>query len=335
MPSVSNFNKIKIVTLAQRGMSQAQISMDLRIPKSTISCILKKWRQSGTTERRQGSGRPSTSTAEQDNMLLNRLRNSPFMRAVEAVNTSGFPGSFRTARRRVRGSELKNHVAARKLSLTPMHREARMAFCLEHLARDDAFWAQVIFSDEKVFQSCPNGRLRVYRPRNSRYDEPYVQTTERSGRFSANIWAWISVDSPGVMLHVEDRLNSDVYVRILEDVMLPSVSRIFPNFNFTFQQDNCSVHTAHRVTEWFRNNNINVLDWPSRSPDLNPIENMWGLLVRNLQQRRQVFRNRAELLTAITNAWQSLPRDYHRDLCLSMSRRVRRVIDANGAMTKY
>jgi transposase len=83
MPSVSNFNKIKIVTLAQRGMSQAQISMDLRIPKSTISSILQKWRQNGTIERRQGSGRPSTFTAEEDNMLLNRLRNSPFMTAVE------------------------------------------------------------------------------------------------------------------------------------------------------------------------------------------------------------------------------------------------------------
>jgi transposase len=47
MPSVSNFNKIKTVTLAQRGMSQAQISMDLRIPKSTISSILQKWRQNG------------------------------------------------------------------------------------------------------------------------------------------------------------------------------------------------------------------------------------------------------------------------------------------------
>jgi hypothetical protein len=117
-------------------------------------------------------------------MLLNKLRNSPFMTGVEAVNTSGFPGSFRTARRRARGSELKNHVAARKLSLTPMHREARMAFCLKHLARDDAFWTQVIFLDEKVFQSCPNGRLRVYRPRNSRYDEPYVQITERSVEFS-------------------------------------------------------------------------------------------------------------------------------------------------------
>jgi predicted XRE-type DNA-binding protein len=41
MPSVLNFSKIKIVILAQRGMSQAEISMDLRIQKSTISSILK------------------------------------------------------------------------------------------------------------------------------------------------------------------------------------------------------------------------------------------------------------------------------------------------------
>jgi hypothetical protein len=42
-----------------------------------------KW--NGTIERRQGSGRPSTFTAEEDNMLLNTLRNSPFMTAVEGV----------------------------------------------------------------------------------------------------------------------------------------------------------------------------------------------------------------------------------------------------------
>jgi hypothetical protein len=45
-----------------------------------------KW--NGTIERRQGSGGPSTFTVEEDNMLLNRLRNSPFMTAVEGVNTS-------------------------------------------------------------------------------------------------------------------------------------------------------------------------------------------------------------------------------------------------------
>jgi transposase len=56
MPSVSNFNKIKIVTLAQRGMSQAQISMDLRIPKSTISYILQKWRQNGMEDAKAQGG---------------------------------------------------------------------------------------------------------------------------------------------------------------------------------------------------------------------------------------------------------------------------------------
>jgi transposase len=335
MPPISLHNKVKVVTLAQYGLSHGQISTELEIPRSTVSAILHKWRQTGTVERRPGSGRHPVSVGDQDEALLNIIRGSPFTTAVNAANTTLFPGSIRTVRRRLRASELRNRASARKIGLTPRHKEAKIGFALEHLARDEVFWSSVVFSDEKVFQSCPNGRLRVYRPRNSAYDERYVQTTQRSGRFSVNMWAWISADSPGVMLHAENRLTSDVYISILENVMLPSVSRTFPNLNFTFQQDNCSIHTAHRVASWFRNNNINVLDWPSRSPDLNPIENMWGLLVQNLTRQRVVFQNRDELLTAITNAWHALPQDYHRNLSLSMPRRLERVIEVNGAMTKY
>jgi hypothetical protein len=39
----------------------------------------------------------------------------------------------------------------------------------------------------------------------------YVDSTDRSGRFSVNMWAWISVDCPVVILHVEERLTSAVY----------------------------------------------------------------------------------------------------------------------------
>jgi hypothetical protein len=90
----------------------------------------------------------------------------------------------------------------------------------------------------------PIGRLRVYRPRNTRYEERYVRKTERSGRFSVNMWAWIFAVHPGIMLHVEDGLNADVFIRILEDVMLPSVAPLFPNGDFIFQQEKCSVYTA-------------------------------------------------------------------------------------------
>jgi hypothetical protein len=114
---------------------------------------------------------------------------------------------------------------------------------LEHLTHDDRFWNPVIFSNEKVFQSSPNGRLKIYRPRGT----CYVQGVQRSGRFSVNMWIWISAISAGVMVHVEERLTSDVYIRILENVMLPSVLATYPDGNYIFPHDNCSIHTAHRV----------------------------------------------------------------------------------------
>lgn len=89
------------------------------------------------------------------------LRNHPLRNAVNAGIISNFPSSVSTARARVRDSDIKNYAAARKISLTPHHVEARVAFALEHLARDDDFWRSLVLSDEKVFQSSRNGHVRV------------------------------------------------------------------------------------------------------------------------------------------------------------------------------
>jgi hypothetical protein len=64
-----------------------------------------------------------------------------------------------------------------------------------------------------------SANIDAYRPSlpNTRYHQRYVDSVECSGRFSVNMWARISVDSPGVILHVEERLTSDVYIRILEN----------------------------------------------------------------------------------------------------------------------
>lgn len=113
-----------------------------------------------------------------------------------------------------------HHIAARKPRLTPAQRDERLGYALQNLTRD---WSNVIFSDEKTFQSDSHQRLHLYSPRNSRFDERYIQPTQRCGRIIAGMWGWISVDGPGEMTMIPWRLNSQGYVRLLEDNLLRTV----------------------------------------------------------------------------------------------------------------
>ena len=64
-------------------------------------------------------------------MLVNLVENRSFTTAVEAVRVTHFPASVRIAQRRLKQSGLRNHIAAKKMLLTPWHREAKVGFALE------------------------------------------------------------------------------------------------------------------------------------------------------------------------------------------------------------
>jgi hypothetical protein len=63
---------------------------------------------------------------------------------------------------------------------------------------------------------------------------------------------------------------------------LQQLSNHFVGKDWILQQDNAPIHTAKSNMSRFKSRNINVMDWPALSPDLNPFENLWGILAREV-----------------------------------------------------
>ena len=113
-------------------------------------------------------------------------------------------------------------------------------------------------------------------------------------------------------------------------------SKIFPTDVgrlLTVQVDNDPKHTAKATKEFFMAKRWNVLQWPSQSPDLNPIEHAFHLLKTKLKGKCP--KNKQELKTVAVEAWHSITRDETQRLVMSMGSRLQAVIDCKGFATKY
>ncbi len=64
--------------------------------------------------------------------------------------------------------------------------------------------------------------------------------------------------------------------------------QLLKNADFIFQQDLAPAHTAKSSKSWLNDHGVGVLDWPANSPDLNPIENLWGIVKRKMRNKRPI-----------------------------------------------
>ncbi|KAI4465070.1 transposable element-related [Holotrichia oblita] len=162
--------------------------------------------------------------------------------------------------------------------------------------------------DEKVFSTSSDTPKVLWRRNNTRYDVQNVQTTRRSGRISCGFLGWMCAAGPGEIVPITGRLTGDEYTDILENVFLLTARALFPDGTLYFVQDNSPVHTSRPVRTWCDNNqDVILIPWPAKSPDLNVIENLWGLMVRQWNDTIiDNVRTVANLTENVLTTWQRL-----------------------------
>ncbi|GFX04678.1 transposable element Tc1 transposase [Trichonephila clavipes] len=99
--------------------------------------------------------------------------------------------------------------------------------------------------------------------------------------------------------------------------------------------DNCSIHTSRLSPTWFDELGVQKRDWPSQSPDLNPLEHLWDELERRFGSQPKRPSSLQALTSAVMDAWKAIPMVIYQKLVESLSKRVQAVIHAKGGPTSY
>nr|XP_036222535.1 uncharacterized protein LOC106622802 isoform X4 [Bactrocera oleae] len=99
-----------------------------------------------------------------------------------------------------------------------------------------------------------------------------------------------------------------------------------------FQDDSAPCHRSHKVKEFLEKNGIVQLEWPGNSPDLNPIDNLWAVVKKQVAEKKP--KKKTDLDNIIMDTWHNgISEELLQNLVTSMPRRIKAVIKANGGQT--
>ena len=155
-----------------------------------------------------------------------------------------------------------------------------------------------------------------------------------TNRFNRKLMFWSSVSTRSKfdLVEIEGTMTSEKYVSLLREKFIPWI-RCQKQGRWTFQQDNAPSHTARHTRTFFDTSKVTVLAWPAYSPDLNPIENLWGILKQRVDKRKP--KTLDDLRVIANEEWKAIPMEKVRNTIFSMPKRLSDVVESNGETINY
>lgn len=318
--------------LRATGRSEKTIARRLGVSRSLVSHVLTKPLHALPAKR----GRPRKLSADDDRAMRKRARR--LARRHEGAGSRSYARALQqhrgkrvhpsTARRHLLRMGLRAKKPTKKPLLTHDMMRRRLEFARANVGRED--WGSVMFCDESDFSLQP--RVHVVRARRG---ERVIVATEKHPP-KVHVWGCICGAGAGRIFLFAENMDQLLYLRIIRESMLPSFERLLPRRHgerWVLQQDLDPKHKAMVCRQELAHNNIDWLEQPPQSPDLNPIENLWGTLKDRVAARRP--RTVRSLKACIESEWKKLGMAELLPLVNSMSGRLRQVIGSEGGRTKY
>ena len=299
-------------------MSNRKIAEILKVSEKCVRTTLKNYRSLGSPLELKRTGRPKKLSKRQEHHIFRKARTHfkwSYQDLADDFNQQflNYSISRQTTRRVLSRFGIGSYIAIKKPLLTVKDRIKRLNWARKHQYWPVEEWAKVIFSDESNFEVFNRkGRIHVKRLRGKKFSARFIQPKVQGGGGAAGIWGCISHKGAGVSYLYTGRINRYTYKDCLDNCLLSSADLFWGHKNYIFMQDGAPAHTAQSVKDYFAENNIKVLEWCARSPDLNPIEHIWAWMDRQLARIR--ITSIEHLKEVLHEIWLTVPLE----LCMKL-----------------
>ncbi|GFX51330.1 transposable element Tcb2 transposase [Trichonephila clavipes] len=263
---IDDFMRGRIIGKIEEGRKITDVAREFDIAHSVVSRLWKSFKTTGMCSRRHG----------EVVLEVRRLQKTD----ISSYQQKG-TGAPQLSRWQI--SFLLPQESRSPEKLLPDHRTTRLQWCREHHNWTEQDWACVLFSDESRFSLSSDCRRQlIWRESGTAYRPENIQGKDRYQKCSIMVWAGIMINGR-TRLHVvaNGTMAGQQYI---DEVLLPHV-RLFRGAvgdKFVFMDDNAACHRTLAVQDCLDSEGIQRLVWPARFPDLNPIENVWDALGRQV-----------------------------------------------------
>jgi transposase len=275
--------------------TEEKIAKKLNASRTAISQLITKYRSTNTVEDLPRSGRPQLIdiTNKNNNPISNIITKKRKATSKEIRDELKIQISWQTICR-LRKQLGYRPVHFRKVpKFNEQTKHKRYEYCLDNMDED---WKNIIFTDETWFVLCDSKEVIWKRP-----EEEPIQNKTLKYPEKVMIWGGVWWNGKTDICFVDTTMDRWVYIDVLKKYLVEPHLTV----HHEVLQDGAKPHTADDTWEFIDEQGIDMRQNPPNSPELNPIEKVWGWMKNEIN--KHTITSMGELKELVNKYWNEIP----------------------------